>query len=126
MVARRQVERILDKMGIQHKSAKNGAEAYARLMQLADEAEERGESLSKSVCAIITDVEMPEMDGYVLTGKLKADPRFNGIPVMMHSSLSASENKRLGVKVGADAYIAKLQPAAFSQALDGLLNPASG
>ena len=111
-------------MGIQHKFAKNGLEALTALQALADEAESMGEPLSKSIRAIITDVEMPEMDGYVLTSKIKSDPRFNGIPVMMHSSLSASENLRLGMKVGADAYIAKLQPAEFSRELDKLLNAA--
>jgi two-component system chemotaxis response regulator CheV len=45
-----------------------------------------------------------ELSGYVLTGKIKADPRFDGVPVLMHSSLSASENERLAMKVGADAY----------------------
>jgi len=59
----------------------------------------------------------------VLTGKIKADPRFNGIPVMMHSSLSATENKRLGMKVGVDAYMPKLRPQEFSETLNGLLNP---
>ncbi len=125
MVARTQIARILDKMGIRHMSAKNGLEALTNLQKLADEAEVAGEPLKNTVQAIITDVEMPEMDGYVLTGKIKQDARFNGIPVMMHSSLSASENRRLGVKVGADAYIAKLQPEEFCQALDQLMNPAA-
>ncbi len=122
-VARAQVGRILDKMGIRHQSAKNGQEALEALRVLADAADEKNQPLSDSVRAIITDVEMPKMDGYVLTSKIKADARFNGIPVMMHSSLSTSENKRLGMKVGADAYIPKLRPQEFSQTLDGLLNP---
>lgn len=120
-VARAQVGRMLDKMGILHTSAKNGLEALLSLKAMADEAESKGESLIDSLQAIITDVEMPEMDGYVLTSKIKADPRFNGIPVMMHSSLSARENRRLGEKVGADVYIAKLQPDEFSRELEKYL-----
>lgn len=121
LVARTQISRILDKMGIEHQSAKSGLEALEALHLLADEAESEGHPLSQSLAAIITDVEMPEMDGYVLTGKIKSDRRFSGIPVMMHTSLSASENLRLGMKVGADAYIPKLKPDEFSKALDGLL-----
>ena len=117
-VARKQVARILDKMGIKHESAKNGLEALLALQAMADDAESKGEPLTNTLQAIITDVEMPEMDGYVLTSRIKADPRFKDIPVMMHSSLSARENRRLGEKVGADAYIAKLQPKEFSEQLD--------
>ncbi|MFK8077229.1 MAG: chemotaxis protein [Granulosicoccus sp.] len=122
LVARKQVGRILERMGIIHDSAKSGLDAFTKLTAMAEEAERKGQHLSEILSAIITDVEMPEMDGYVLTAKIKEDPRFNGIPVMMHTSLSASENLRLGMKVGADAYIPKLQPTEFSHTLDGLLN----
>jgi DNA-binding NarL/FixJ family response regulator len=40
------------------------------------------------ISLVLTDVEMPEMDGYILTKKIKTDPRFAGVPVIMHSSLS--------------------------------------
>ena len=59
---------------------------------------------------IVTDVEIPRIDGYVLTAKLKSDRRFDGIPVMMHSSLSTAENVRMGA--GADAYMPKLAVSA--------------
>jgi len=122
-VARMQIGKILDKMGLNHESAKNGEQAWNKLQALADEAEQAGKKLSDCVNAVVTDVEMPVMDGYVLTGKIKADKRFNNVPVLMHSSLSASENERLGMKVGADAYVPKLRPKEFSQTLNGLLNP---
>lgn len=122
LVARTQIGRILERMKIENYSAKSGLEAWNKLSEMADEAEKNGKHLSETLSAIITDVEMPEMDGYVLTGKIKEDSRFNGIPVMMHTSLSATENRRLGMKVGADAYIPKLKPEEFSQTLDGLLN----
>ncbi len=53
---------------------------------------------------------VPEMDGYVLTRKVKGDARFKSIPIVMHSSLSAEANQALGEGVGADAYAAKFQP----------------
>ena len=120
-VARAQVGRILDKMNLRHRSASNGRDALAQLMQMADEAEQKGDALKDSLLAIVTDIEMPQMDGYVLTGKLKADRRFDGVPVMMHSSLSATENRRLGMKVGADGYMPKLRPEDFSVMLSELI-----
>lgn len=120
-VARAQVTKILDRMDVVHRSAVNGQEALETLMAMADEAEVAGKKLSDTLLAVVTDVEMPKMDGYVLTAKLKADKRFNGVPVMMHSSLSTSENKRLGMRVGADGYIPKLQPREFSSTLVDLI-----
>lgn len=123
-VARMQVGRLLDKMQIKHKSAHNGRDAWEDLQAAADEAEKEGVLLGDTLQAIITDVEMPYMDGYVLTTKIKADPRFKGIPVMMHSSLSAGQNKKLGMKVGADAYVAKLIATEFSNTLNDLISKA--
>jgi two-component system chemotaxis response regulator CheV len=64
---------------------------------------------------------MPEMDGYMLTRKIKADKRFNGIPVLMHSSLSSSSNQQLGKSVGVDEYVPKFEPQKLSQTLARLL-----
>ncbi len=120
-VARIQVARLLDKMQLKHECAKNGRDAWHSLCAVADRCEAEGTVLGDSILAIVTDVEMPYMDGYVLTTKIKSDPRFNGIPVMMHSSLSAGQNKMLGMKVGADAYVAKLIASEFSATLTGLI-----
>jgi len=124
-VARMQIGKILDKMQLQYESANNGDEAWKRLQEIADEAESSGMPISARINAVVTDVEMPVMDGYVLTSKIKADARFNDVPVLMHSSLSASENERLGMKVGADAYVPKLRPREFSKTLSGLIHPES-
>jgi len=56
-----------------------------------------------------------------LTRKIKADPRFNGIPVVMHSSLTADANQALGKGVGADAYVPKFQPLELSATLEEML-----
>lgn len=120
-VARMQIERILDRMGVKHQSAKNGRDAWAALQSFAEEAQSNNQKLNETLQAIITDVEMPYMDGYVLTTKIKEDPRFAGVPVMMHSSLSAAENKKMGMKVGADAYVAKLVVKEFTATLNELI-----
>jgi len=122
LVARTQITQILKKMRLEYEFEKNGKAALEALTKMASEAEAEGCKLRDKLCAIITDVEMPEMDGYVLTGKIKEDRRFDGIPVMMHTSLSAAENLRLGMKVGADAYIPKLRPKEFAETLDNIIN----
>ena len=72
---------------------------------------------------ILTDVEMPEMDGYILTKKIKSDPRFDGIPVLMHSSLSSMSNQTLGKSVGVDGYVHKFEPHRLADALRAMLAP---
>jgi two-component system chemotaxis response regulator CheV len=64
---------------------------------------------------------MPEMDGYVLTKSIKSDPRFAGIPVLMHSSLSSTANEKLGRAVGVDEYVPKFEPHKLADILTRLL-----
>ncbi len=120
-VARKQIEKTLDHMHVSHICAHNGALAWKKLREIADRAENNGIPVSNYVQAILTDVEMPEMDGYVLTKNIKSDPRFNGISVIMHSSLSADANQSLGKGVGADAYVAKFEPQELSVKLKDIL-----
>jgi two-component system, chemotaxis family, chemotaxis protein CheV len=70
---------------------------------------------------VLVDAEMPEMDGYVLTRHVKGDRRFEGIPVVMHSSLSSAANVKLGQQVGVDAYVAKFKPEDLAKTLAGML-----
>ena len=105
-------------MGVGYLISVNGAEAWALLNKLADKCEEEGRDISTEIQAVLTDVEMPEMDGYVLTQKIKADPRLQHLPVIMHSSLSAAANQAMGKKVGADAYVPKFQPRQLADTLE--------
>ncbi len=120
-VARDQIARTLDQMGLPHMEARNGAQAWQKLNELADEAERQERDISDMVKCIVTDVEMPEMDGYVLTQKIKEDERFKKIPVIMHSSLSAEANHSLGAAVGADLYVPKFHPQELADAISGFL-----
>jgi two-component system chemotaxis response regulator CheV len=88
---------------------------------MAAYAESTNTPLKDLLQVILTDVEMPEMDGYMLTRKIKEDKRFNGIPVLMHSSLSSTSNQQLGKTGGVDEYIPKFEPQKLSQALARLL-----
>jgi len=120
-IARNQVTRTLDHLGADHISCINGSEAWKKLSEIADRAEATGQKVIDIIQLVLTDVEMPEMDGYVLTKKIKSDQRFSGIPVVMHSSLSADANQDLGRGVGADAYVAKFEPVELASTLHGLL-----
>ena len=121
-VARKQIARTLDAMGVHYISAVNGNKAWEELKRLADAADVAHVPVSNLIQVILTDVEMPEMDGYMLTRKIKGDQRFNNIPVLMHSSLSSQSNQQLGKAVGVDEYVPKFEPQKLSQTLIRLLS----
>lgn len=116
-VARKQIEKTLDLLGVKHMGAKNGEEAWQKLQDLAQRAKETGREIKELVNIILTDIEMPGMDGYVLTRKIKQDPRFKDIPVIMHSSLSADANVALGKSVGVNAYVPKFDPRILARTI---------
>lgn len=106
MVARNQIRRTLDQLGIESTLAPDGRKALDLLQQWAETDPERLQSLTM----LISDVEMPEMDGYTLTTKLRADPRLKDIYVLLHTSLSGVFNNAMVEKVGANEFIAKFKP----------------
>ena len=121
IVARKKITEVLDRLSIKHKHATNGLEAWTRLQAIAAHAQQIGKSLRDEVRIILVDAEMPEMDGYVLTKNIKADPRFEGVPVVMHSSLSSEANRAMGKAVGVDAYVAKFDAEILADTLRPLL-----
>lgn len=120
-VARKQIERTLDAMNIHHAAAINGRQAWDELQRLASQADTAQRPLKDLLHLILTDVEMPEMDGYMLTKLVKTDTRFAGIPVLMHSSLSGNSNQKLGQSVGVDEYVSKFEPHKLAQKIRQLL-----
>ena len=120
-VARKQIARTLEAMQVKYASAINGRQAWEELARMAAFADAENTALNKTLHVILTDVEMPEMDGYMLTRKIKSDKRFSGIPVLMHSSLSSTSNQQLGKAVGVDEYVAKFEPQKLAQKLAQLL-----
>lgn len=121
IVARRKITEVLDKLGVKHKHATNGAEALSRLQAIAAHAQQIGKPVRDEIRLILADAEMPEMDGYVLTKNIKSDVRFSGIPVIMHSSLSSEANRAMGKSVGVDAYVAKFDAEVLADTLRPLL-----
>ena len=116
-MARGQIQRTLDALGVKYVSAVNGRAAWDELRKLANYAESSGRKAQDLIYLILTDVEMPEMDGYILTKNIKSDPAFAGIPVLMHSSLSSMSNQQLGKSVGVDEYVSKFEAQRLAETL---------
>ena len=108
-------------MGVKSIGAINGRAAWDELQKIATYAASSNRPVKDFIQLVLTDVEMPEMDGYILTKSIKSDPRFAGIPVLMHSSLSSMSNQQLGKTVGVDEYVPKFEPMRLSETLTRLL-----
>jgi two-component system chemotaxis response regulator CheV len=120
-VARSVIELGLKAMGISYIMTKSGKEAWDRLNLIASDAKAEGKAVKDKIALVLTDLEMPEMDGFTLTRNIKQDTRFDGIPVVIHSSLTGATNENHVKRVGADAYVAKFQPREFAATIRGVL-----
>ncbi len=120
-VARLLIEEGLKSMKLRHTVAKNGKEAWERLEGLHAEAKAQGKAAKDKVALVLTDLEMPEMDGFTLTDHIKKDPRFAGIPVIIYSSLTGTASEGHANSVGADAYVAKFEPKELRESIRSTL-----
>lgn len=98
-------------------SAVNGQEAW----NVLEKAKAEGNVLDAVRC-VITDIEMPQMDGHRLTKLIKSDNEMKNIPVVIFSSLVNDEMKRKGEALGADAQLSKPEIGMLVEAIDKLLN----
>lgn len=105
-VARKQVSRCLDSVGVEVIALNDGREALDYLKAMANE----GKHPDKELLMIISDIEMPEMDGYTLTTEIRADSRMQKLHILLHTSLSGVFNQAMVKKVGADDFLAKFKP----------------
>lgn len=102
-VARNQVIRCLDEVGVQTTGLSNGAEALRYLRGIVDS----GKAIEDEILLIISDIEMPEMDGYTLTTEIRSDPDLSPLQILLHTSLSGIFNEAMVKKVGANEFLAK-------------------
>lgn len=116
-VARKLIEQGLEVMGLPFIMTKSGKEAWEQLQQIHDAATNEGKTAREKVALVLTDLEMPEMDGFTLTRNIKQDSRFSSIPVVIHSSLTGTANESHVKSVGANGYVAKFAPDELSAAL---------
>lgn len=110
-VARRKTAQTLDQMGIEYLMARDGREALQLLQEL------RNERPDEMVEMVISDIEMPEMDGYNLTRELKQDTALRDLYVLLHTSLNGAINTEKAGRVGADAVLTKFVPEELARAV---------
>ncbi|AGX87875.1 chemotaxis protein [Candidatus Symbiobacter mobilis] len=121
-VARSVIELGLKAMNASYIMTKTGKEAWDYLQNQAEQAKAEGMMVRNKVAVVLTDLEMPEMDGFTLTKLIKQDSRFRGMPVVIHSSLTGTTNEVHVKGVGADGYVAKFSPSELSATLRRVLS----
>jgi two-component system chemotaxis response regulator CheV len=102
----KQVQETLINIGIEVQYVQDGLQALRLLQQWVRE----GKNVTEEIVMLVTDAEMPEMDGYRLTAEVRKDPNLKDLYVVLHTSLSGSFNKAMVEKVGCDDFLSKFQP----------------
>ena len=121
-VALNQVTGVLVKLGIDVVATHNGLEAY----QVLEAWKAEGKDIANDVLMLITDAEMPEMDGYMLTTEIRKDPELKGMFIVLHTSLSGSFNKAMVEKVGCDGFLSKFQPEKLTREVQRIIRKKLG
>ncbi|HDY84739.1 hypothetical protein LCGC14_0473180 [marine sediment metagenome] len=117
-VARNQIKRTLEQIGIDTTITRDGKEALQQLQTWADQ----GINVQQHIAMLISDIEMPEMDGYTLTSEIRKDPRLQNIKILLHSSMSGNFNNNMVDIVGADKFIPKFSPDDLSTTVQELIH----
>ena len=113
LVARNQVKRVLEQLGVECTLAKDGQHAYEILKGWVEE----GKDLNQFLTMIISDIEMPIMDGYTLTTKIREHSDMKALYILLHTSLSGVFNQTMVEKVGANRFLAKFAPDDLANAV---------
>lgn len=115
-VARKQVQRALAAIGVECMLAKDGREALNMLLEMA-----KNGPIKDQIALVISDIEMPEMDGYTFTAEIRNNQNLKDLHVILHTSLSGVFNQAMVQKVGANDFIAKFQPDELAKAVQNAL-----
>ena len=99
-------------MGLSVGEAKNGVEGLERMEELY---QRYGDNLSRELRVILSDIEMPQMDGYRFASTLKNDERFKEVPIVFNSSLSNDFSEIKSKEAGGAAYLTKFDASIFYQ-----------
>ena len=105
-VARSQIRSVLDQLGVSATLLSDGKQALDHLLQI----QATGEDPAERYAMVISDIEMPAMDGYTLTTEIRRHPGLAGLYVLLHTSLSGVFNNAMVERVGANAFVAKYSP----------------
>jgi len=121
-VARKQVTRCLETVGVEVIALNDGRQALDYLKAMVEE----GKNPAEEFLMLISDIEMPEMDGYTLTAEIRADPRMQKLHIILHTSLSGVFNQAMVKKVGADDFLAKFRPDDLAARVVERINQSAG
>lgn len=121
VVARKQMTNLFQQLGLEFHTVNNGADAWHYVESLLAQARAEKKPIRDYLNLIVTDIEMPIMDGYVLTQKLRANPETTELPILMYSSLTSAANEKRGLDLGANGYINKFDADSVSAALSKYL-----
>ncbi|MBW7469660.1 chemotaxis protein CheV [Marinobacter sp. F4218] len=119
-VARRQIERCLTAIGMTVVIRNDGKQALEYLKKVTED----GSNACDHLALVISDVEMPEMDGYTLVSRCKDDPALRDLFIMLHTSLSGVFNRAMVQKVGADDFMAKFSPDELAERVMEIIDQA--
>ncbi|MDT7041877.1 chemotaxis protein [Candidatus Nitronereus thalassa] len=124
LVARKQLVKALDRLGMTYEEVSTGKEAWERMKMHAERAELLGKDFQDIMQLVLTDIEMPEMDGFTFTKHVRSDGRFGNIPILMHSSLSGTCNVEKGKVVGVTDYVTKFDAQHLRKVIQRIFEPA--
>lgn len=117
-IARKQISKCLKTVGVDVTALSDGKEAWEHLLGIV----EKGERVEDHYMMMISDIEMPEMDGYTLVTHVRSNPSLKDFHIVLHSSLSGVFNKAMVEKVQADDFIAKFDPDVLADQVLTLLD----
>ncbi len=121
-IARKQIKKVIESLGIKTTLLQDGKEALDFLNQLVEE----GKDPYHELLLVVSDIEMPEMDGYTFTAEVRADPNLCKLFVILHTSLSGVFNEAMVKKVGADDFLAKFHPDELAKRVNARMYELTG
>lgn len=116
--AHAQAHAIFSKLGLKVHQAMDGQEGFEMLLKMAEEQEGM---VSDRLLLVVTDAEMPRMDGYRLTTEIRNHPQLQDLYVVLHTSLSGAFNEAMVEKVGCNRFLSKFKPEELAEVIRGRL-----
>lgn len=121
---RKMITERLHKAGFEITACNDGEEALAKIIEIINKVESGKGKLNDYIDVVITDIEMPKMDGYALTKNIKSHKLLTKLPVVIFSSLVSPDIIHKGKAVGADAQLTKPQIGELLETVRSLLDEA--
>jgi two-component system, chemotaxis family, chemotaxis protein CheV len=121
-IARKQIQKVVQSMGVRTTVLTNGQEALDFLQAMMSE----GKDPMKELLMVISDIEMPEMDGYTFTAEVRANPKLAQMHIVLHTSLSGIFNEVMVKKVGANDFLAKFHPDELAKRVSSRIQEVGG